>query len=206
MDRHSLWKFVNWIGVSLQFREIWKFNVPVNLVGFCKCLWITFGQIYYIITWLNNNGMDNRTNLSTTNNGVDNLPKSVQKRSTICPKHLQDHTKTQWYNNLSYFFLKIRDKAFTYLEFHKNTLFSFYLCQQTDQMKNLASLCTSLSATILTVSVFISIFTNLRVVSLRLGTMASWTLTGSRYCLTSVDESLMVGEFYNSQFVLHFPN
>ena len=89
----SLWKFVNWIGVSLQFREIWKFNVPVNLVGFCKCLWITFGQIYYITTWLNNNGMDNRTNLSTTNNGVDNLPKPVQKRFTICPKHLQDHTK-----------------------------------------------------------------------------------------------------------------
>ena len=134
------------------------------------------------------------------------LTKTCPKRFTICPKHLQDHTKTQWYNNLSYFFLKIRNKAFTYLEFHKNTLFSFYLCQQTDQLKNLALLCTSLSTTILTVSVFISIFTNLRVVSLRLGTMAPWTLTGSRYCLTSVDESLMVGEFYNSHFVLHFPN
>ena len=142
----------------------------MNLVGFCKCLWITFGQIYYITTWLNNNGMDNRTNLSTTNNGVDSLPKPVQKRSTICPKHLQDHTKTQWYNNLSYFFLKIRNKAFTYLEFHKNTS---YLCQQTGQLKKLASLCTILSKTTLTVSVFISIFTNLSVVSLILGKMAT---------------------------------
>ena len=129
------WKFVKWIEISLcglQFKEIWKFNVPVNFVGFCKCLWITFGQIYYIITWLNNNGMDNRTNLSTRNNGVDNLPKPVQKRFTICPKHLQDHTKLSDHNNISYFSIKMWNKVFTYLEFHKNTS---YLCKQTCQLK-----------------------------------------------------------------------
>ena len=125
--------------------------------------------------------MDNRTNLSTRNNGVDNLPKPVQKRFTICPKHLQDHTKLSDHNNISYFSIKMWNKVFTYLEFHKNTS---YLCQQTGQLKKLASLCTILSKTTLTVSVFISIFTNLSVVSLILGTMAPWTLSSSGHCLS----------------------
>ena len=32
------------------------------------------------------------------------------------------------------------------------------------------------------------------------------TLTGSGYCLTIMDESLMLGKFCNLQFVLNLPN
>ena len=111
-----------------------------------------------------------------------------KKDPQYAPNTCKITLNSQWHNNLSYFSLKMWNKVFTYLEFHKNTS---YLGQQTGQLKKLASLCTILSKTTLTVSVFVYIFTNLSEVSLILGTMAPWTLTGSGYCLTSMDKSLI---------------